>query len=74
MSNGTRFAASDYWIAYYVTFLTDEQVVVASDYSSRILLYESVVAEHRGEAVRIARAPCEDGREVHGYYICPPSQ
>ena len=72
VSNGIRFARSDYWTAYHVSFLTREQVIVASDYS-RILYYQRVVAQHDDEAVEIGRTPCEDGHEVEGFHVCPPS-
>ena len=72
VSNGTRFAKSDYWTAYYLTFLTGEQVIVASSSVARIRYYQSVVAEHAAEAVTIGRARCEGGSRVHGYYVCPP--
>ena len=71
VSNGIRFARSDYWTAYYVTFLTDEEVIVASDYS-RIQQYQDVVAQHADEAVAIGRVPCEGGHQVEIYYVCPP--
>ena len=70
-SNGIRFARSDYWTAYSVTFLTDEQVIVASDYP-RIKQYQDVVAQHSDEAVTIGLAPCEGGQQVAIYYVCPP--
>ncbi len=73
VANGVRFATSDYWTAYYLTFLTDEQVIVASSDYVRIREYQQVVAE-RDEAVRIGRSPCQDGHEVEGFHVCPPPQ
>ncbi|MCY4633889.1 MAG: hypothetical protein OXG04_05155 [Acidobacteria bacterium] len=74
VSNDVRFAVSDYWTAYYLTFLTDEQVIVASSDVVRIREYQEVVAEHGDEAVRIGLAPCRDGHEVSDFHVCPPSQ
>ena len=74
VSNGIRFATSDYWTAYSLTFLTEEQVIVASSDVVRILHYQSVVAEHSAEAVTIGRSACEGGSLVHGYYVCPPTE
>ena len=71
VSNGIRFAKSDYWTAYNVSFLTGEQVIIASDFP-RIRYYQEVVAEHEHEAVEIRRRPCDDGHEVEGYHVCPP--
>ena len=74
VSSGTRFAKSDYWTAYYLTFVTGEEVIVASTNYVRILQYQTVVAEHGADAVEIGRAPCEDGRRVDRYHVCPSSQ
>ena len=74
VSSGTRFARSDYWTAYHLTFLSGERVIVASTDVARIRHYQSVVAEHAAEAVTISRARCEGGSRVHGYYVCPPSR
>ena len=73
VADGVRFATSDYWTAYYLTFLTDEQVIVASSNYVRIREYQQVVAE-RDEAVRIGRSPCQDGHEVEGFHVCPLPQ
>ena len=74
VSSGIRFARSDYWTAYYLTFVSGEKVIVASTDVVRIRRYQSVVREHAAEAVTIQRAPCEGGSQVHGYHVCPPSR
>ena len=71
VSNGIRYAKSDYWTAYYVTFLSDEKVIIASDYV-RIQQYQDVVRLHDEEAFVITRSPCEGGHEVSPFYVCPP--
>ena len=39
---------------------------------ARIPDYERIVLEHRAEAIRISRQPCNDGRMVvAGVYFCP---
>ena len=69
-ARGVRYAYSDYWTAYPITFLTNERIIVASDVV-RIRQYNTIVDAHRGEAVRISRTPCEGGREIiRGVYIC----
>jgi hypothetical protein len=71
-SQGLHYAVSDYWIAYAVTFMTAEQVIVASEDFLRIPRYNQIVAEHAAESVRISRSPCVGGRTVTaGVYICP---
>jgi hypothetical protein len=70
-ARGIRYATSDYWIAYYVTFLTNERIIVASDFA-RILSYEQQVDAHRAMAIRISRAPCGDTKPaIDGVYFCP---
>jgi len=72
-SRGIKYAYSDYWLAYYITFLTDERIIVHSPDPSRIAEYGRVVDAHRSEAVRILRGPCPDGHQViRGVYFCPP--
>ena len=70
VSEGIRYARSNYWDAYYVSFLTAEQVIVATSFP-RIRHYQADVAEHRHEAVEIRRTPCENGHEVAGFHLCP---
>ena len=71
VSNDIRYAKSDYWTAYHVTFLSDENVIIASDYV-RIQQYQDVVRLHDDEAFVITRSPCEGGHEVPPFYVCPP--
>ena len=71
-ARGIQYASSDYWIAYYITFLTNERIIVMADDVSRILSYEPIVDAHRAESVRIARSPCAGGtEELHGVFFCP---
>ena len=70
-ARGIRYARSDYWIAYPITFLTGERIIVASDDFVRIRAYNRIVDEHRGEAPRISRTPCEGGHLlIRGIYLC----
>lgn len=72
-ARGTRYALADYWIAYPLTFLTDEEIIVASTDFTRVLEYDRIVQEHRGEAVLISRSPCPGGiRILDGVYLCDP--
>ena len=72
-TRGIHYAYADYWMAYYISFLTNERIIVHSTDLSRIAEYGRLVDAHRNEAVRILRAPCADGREViTGVYFCSP--
>jgi hypothetical protein len=71
-ARGIRYATSDYWIAYYISFLTNERIIVANDDFRRIASYDAQVNAHRAMATRISRAPCGDIKPViDGVYFCP---
>jgi hypothetical protein len=71
-AQGVRFARADYWLAYYIDFMTRERIIVASDDPRRILSYDRIVADHADEAVRLSRRPCGGGTVlVPGVYRCP---
>jgi hypothetical protein len=61
---GVRYAYADYWTAYYVTFMTRERVIVASDAVVKVRTHNNLVDAHRGEAIRISRRPCPGGSEL----------
>jgi hypothetical protein len=70
-ARGIKYGEADYWIAYYVTFLTNERVIMHSNSFSRIREYERQLNEHRDEAIRVSREPCEGGDQVfQGVYFC----
>jgi hypothetical protein len=72
-AKGTRYGIADYWIAYYISFVTNEQIIVTPDNYLRILEYNRQVHAHLSEAVRIARTPCAGGKEViPRIYFCAP--
>lgn len=69
---GIRYASADYWIAYAVSFLSAERIIVASESLTRVQGYVGTVEENTARAVRISRTPCEGGEEVMpGVYFCP---
>jgi hypothetical protein len=71
-AQGIRYGTADYWLAYYIDFMTDERMIFASDAPQRILLYNSLVAAHAGEAVRLSRRRCDGGVALSpGVYRCP---
>jgi hypothetical protein len=72
-ARGVRYGSSDYWIAYYVTFLTNERIIMRTDDFMRILSYDRDVLAHSDQTVTVARMPCRRGEEaVPGVYFCPP--
>lgn len=71
-AHGIRYGTADYWLAYYIDFMTNERIVLASTAPQRILMYNAIVAEHRGEAARLSRKPCDGGTHLAaGVYRCP---
>ena len=71
-AEGIRYGTADYWLAYYIDFMTNERIVIASTSPQRILMYNAIVAEHRAEAVRLLRKPCDGGKHlIAGVYKCP---
>jgi hypothetical protein len=71
-ARGIRYAMADYWIAYSLTFLSNERVIVGTADVVRIPAYNREVAAHRAEAVRISRSACGAGSQVMtGIYLCP---
>ncbi|OFW08537.1 MAG: hypothetical protein A3H96_15220 [Acidobacteria bacterium RIFCSPLOWO2_02_FULL_67_36] len=73
-ARGVRYAYADYWLAYSLTFLRNEQTIVASEDFIRIPEYNRIVEAHRSEAIRISRGrACAGGQQVMpGIYFCPP--
>jgi hypothetical protein len=72
-ARGVRYAKSDYWIAYAVTFLTKEKTKIASTDLVRIREYNRLADAHPSETIRIAREPCADGyRVIERIYFCGP--
>ena len=70
-ARGLKYALSDYWMAYYITFATNERVIVAPDAFARIAIYGDTVLKHRDQAIHISRAPCGTEKPViAGVYFC----
>ena len=72
-ARGVRYASADYWLAYALTFLTRERVIVASEDLVRIEEYQRIVAAHRTESRRVSRHGCDQGHPIRGgVFLCPP--
>jgi hypothetical protein len=72
-ARGIRYATANYWIAYAVTFLTNESTIIASTDLVRIREYNRIIEAHPEETVHIRREPCSNGHQVMtGIYFCSP--
>jgi hypothetical protein len=73
LARGIEYGYSDYWIAYYVSFMTNERVILASTDVVRVKAYQLMVDAHRDKAVRIARSPCEGAHHLtEFFFLCQP--
>lgn len=69
---GVKYGTADYWMAYHVSFLTKERVILHSSDFVRIRTYDWIVAEHQAESIRLSRRPCAGGLVlIPGVYKCP---
>ena len=74
-AHGIRYARARYWDAYVVSFLSREQVIVASTEKVRISSYQEAVDRHSSEAVTLQRLPCDTGIKVAAWCVVkPPGQ
>ena len=72
-ARGVRFARSDYWTAYYVSFLSQERVVVGSTGFARVDLYEHELLAQPGPVPLILTSSCDGGEMLApGFWLCPP--
>ncbi len=72
-TRGVRYAYSDYWTAYYVTFMTRERIIVAADAVVKVRSHNRLVDAHRSEAIRISRGACAGGSQLTpAFWACPP--
>jgi hypothetical protein len=71
---GMKYADADYWTAYTLTFLSNEEIIVKSREKIRVAEYQRIVDEHDAEAVQIWRESgfCERETRVGPWYICGP--
>jgi hypothetical protein len=70
-ARGIKYASADYWLAYYITFMANERIIVQAPDFPRISSYEAIVTAHRAEAVRIARTRCDGGKPIiEGVFLC----
>lgn len=67
-----KYAWADYWTAYHVIFLADEQVIVASREKVRVAEYQTRVEAQRGSRAEIWREEgwCQSPIRVAQWYVC----
>lgn len=63
-------AASGYWRAYKLTFLTGERVKVASSDFIRIVEYQHLAQREGHDLIEIRETPCQGGEQVAAWYLC----
>jgi hypothetical protein len=66
-----RYGTADYWIAYRLTFLSKERIILAATGVSRIYDYNRIVASYRQDPIFLSRRPCGEGPKLaDGVYLC----
>jgi hypothetical protein len=69
---GIRYGTADYWLSYYIVFMTNERMIFTATAVNRIILYNQIVEAHAAEAVTLSRQPCPGGAAlIAGVYRCP---
>jgi hypothetical protein len=63
-------AMAGYWRAYKITFLTNEQVKVASSDVVRISEYQRLANAEGPDLITIQDEPCPGGDHVSAWYLC----
>lgn len=67
-ARGVRYGYADFWTSYYVSFMTRERIIVASDEAVKVRTYNRLVDAHRAEAIRISRRPCPAGEQLTPFF------
>jgi hypothetical protein len=63
-ARGIKYGYTDYWTAYYVTFMSRERIILSPEDIVKVRTYTHVIDAHRDEAVRVARRPCPGGEQL----------
>jgi hypothetical protein len=70
-ARGIRYGYADFWVAYYVDFMTRERVQLAATDAVRIRTYNRIVEAHRREAELISRTRCDAGTQITpAFWLC----
>ena len=72
-ARGIQYGYADFWVAYYVSVLSKERVILASEDVVKVRTHNRIVDAHRAEAVRISRRPCAGGEQLTpAFWACKP--
>jgi LPXTG-motif cell wall-anchored protein len=71
IERGVHVARAGYWRAYKLSFLTKEQVKIASTDVIRIDEYQELAAREGEHLLTLQDAPCPGGQRVGVMYLCP---
>ena len=63
-ARGIKYGYTDYWTAYYVTFMSRERIILSPEDIVKVRTYTHLIDAHRDETVRIARRPCDGGEQL----------
>ena len=70
-ARGIHYGYADFWVAYYVTFMTRERVQLAATDAVRIRTYNRLVDAHRDEAELVSRTSCAEGTQITpAFWLC----
>ncbi|MBI4520817.1 MAG: hypothetical protein HY701_08250 [Gemmatimonadetes bacterium] len=74
LARNIHYGRAGYWVAYHVTFITRERVILSSEDVPRITLYNAIVDAHP-EAVTISGTPCGPNAEeiAEDVFMCRPA-
>jgi hypothetical protein len=72
-ARGVRYGYADFWVAYYVTFMSKERIILASEDLVKVRTHNRLVDAHRAEAIRVSRRPCPGGDQLTpAFWACRP--
>jgi hypothetical protein len=71
VAHGESVGWASYWVSYHVDFLAEERVILSPTAPVRIIDYARRATRAGRDAVIVADGPCEDGRQVAQWYVCP---
>jgi hypothetical protein len=72
-ARGIRYGYADFWVAYYVAFMTRERIILTPEDAVKIRTYKHMVDAHRDRAVRISRQACPGGEPLTAaFWACRP--
>jgi phosphatidylglycerophosphate synthase len=73
-----RYARAGYWVAYDLSFITHQHVLVVPTSDDRIPRFDRVLQQHSSEVVTLAEHSCPAGMRAQSpalqWLVCEPSQ